>query len=854
MTKKKKSSKSAPVDPYANREAQNYDDPIVSREGIMAYLEELGTPASRPQIQEHFRLVTEAQQEALRRRLIAMTRDGQLICNRRGDYGLVRRMDLIRGRVSGHRDGFGFLIPEDGSDDLYLSARQMAQVFDGDIVLVREERGGRRDKREGVIVDVLERRTEELVGRLYSESGVAFVVPDNVKINQDIRIPEHALGGARSGQYVSVKLTRQPGFKKAPVGEVSEVLGEHMAPGMEIDVALRTYGIPFRFSEEVEAETGGLSTEIDQRATKGRVDLRHLPLVTIDGEDARDFDDAVYCEARKGGGWRLYVAIADVSHYVLPGTALDTSAYERGTSVYFPDRVVPMLPEVLSNGLCSLNPDTDRLCMVCEMTVSAAGRLSGYNFYEGVMRSQARLTYTQVGAFLDEPESATAQALVEKHGHLCEMLLNLFALYQALRDAREARGAIDFDTVETRILFDDTRKIREIVPVQRNDAHKLIEECMLCANVAAARLLEKMEIPALYRVHEGPSAEKLEKLRAFMGELGLQLGGGEKPKTRDYQALAETIRARPDSVSLQTVMLRSLSQAIYHPQNEGHFGLGYPAYTHFTSPIRRYPDLLVHRAIRSLIRSEVPCKHVVRPDDRPAQTKKTEYKLSVADLLVVGEHCSMTERRADEATRDVMAWLKCEFLQDRVGEAFTGRVTAVVAFGLFVELDDLYVEGLVHVSNLNSDYYHFDADRHRLVGERSGQTFRLGDEVEVRVAQVNLEDRKVDLELVQKRSRHEGRSGKAGNRSGAGGGKSRRDAILEEWNRDFEKEKRKGGPRGPERNADSSGRKASGKGGSKGAGKNSGQPGSKSGGKSAGAKKSGSHGGRGKARKGKPKA
>ena len=777
-----KKNKKAKVDPFAEREASRYDKPIASRELILSYLQEEGIPLQRASIAEHFGIEDEDGLEALRRRLIAMARDGQILQDRRGAYGLADRMGLVRGRVSGHRDGFGFVIPEDGSDDYYLPQNQMTAVFDGDLVLTREAQRSARGKREAVIVEVLEHRTHEVVGRLYLESGVAFVVPDNPRINQDIRIPEHATLGAQSGQYVTVRITQQPGYRHPPVGEVTEVLGEHMAPGMEIDVALRAHNSPFRWPEAVLLEAERLPAEPAPEDAAGRVDLRRLALVTIDGEDARDFDDAVYACRKKGGGWRLYVAIADVSHYVRPGMALDEQARERGTSVYFPERVVPMLPEALSNGLCSLKPKVDRLCMVAEMTISEQGRLTGSRFYEAIMHSQARLTYDQVGAFLDAPESGKAAPVHECPPAVIQNLLDLYALYRALRTARDSRGAIDFETVETRILFDSQQKIENIVPVERHDAHKLIEECMLCANVATARLFEKLEVPILFRVHEGPSMEKLENLRLFLSELGLSIGGGNKPKTADYQALLQQVADRPDASVLQTVMLRSLSQAIYHPDNLGHFGLGYPAYLHFTSPIRRYPDLLVHRALRTLLRSERQSRLLYREAGAEPLPRAQQYRLEKSDLLVLGEHCSQTERRADEATRDVVAWLKCEYLKDRVGETFHGTVAAVVAFGLFVELEDLFVEGLVHVSSLKSDYYHFDRERHRLVGERGGQSYRLGQRVQVRVMRVDLDDRKIDLELIQQ---------KAGAEQGAGQPrKSKRDAIIAGWREEMKQGKK----------------------------------------------------------------
>ncbi|WP_020407600.1 ribonuclease R [Hahella ganghwensis] len=787
MAKKSQSIK----DPHAQREAERYDNPTASREAILAALVERGTPATIEELAHHFDIEQAEVYEGLRRRLIAMCRDGQLVCNRKGAYGIAKKMNLIRGRVQGHRDGYGFLIPEEGGEDLYLSSRQMRRVFDGDIVLVREDNRSFKGKKEAVIVEIVERKTEEIVGRFYQEGGVAFVVPDNPKLIMDVMVPEHAINGAQNGQYVTVKVVRQPEARSGPMGHVTEVLGEHMAPGMEIDVALRTHGIPFRWPEEVDREAEKFTTDIPENDKAHRVDLRDLPLVTIDGEDARDFDDAVFCERKRGGGWRLYVAIADVSNYVIPGTALDKEAFERGNSVYFPNRVVPMLPEVLSNGLCSLNPQVERLCMVCEMTISASGRLSGYKFYEAVMLSKARLTYSKVGAFIEGPDTTEGRAFQDRYPDLVPHIRELHNLYLALRAARDERGAIDFETVETRILFDAERKIDKIVPINRNDAHKLIEECMLCANVATARLFEKYEIPALYRVHEGPSAERLEKLRAFLGELSLSLQGGMKPKPTDYQDLLEQIKERPDSATLQTVMLRSLSQAKYQPDNQGHFGLGYQAYTHFTSPIRRYPDLLVHRAIRDLIRGERPCSNVLRVDGAKPLSKKARHTYDMAELVMLGEHCSMTERRADDATRDVMSWLKCEYLTQHVGDKFEGIISAVTAFGLFVELKELYVEGLVHVSSLKSDYYHFDAGKHRLVGERSGTTFRLGDEVHVQVVRVDLDDRKVDLELMGDPKRRP-----RPNKGGGFKGSQRRKQILAEWNADYERQSKKSADKG----------------------------------------------------------
>lgn len=737
------------LDPEAAREAEKYANPIPSRELILAHLAERGAPATRAQLFEELGLAGAEAEEALRRRLRAMERDGQLIYTRRGAYAPVDKLDLIRGRVSGHRDGFGFLIPDDGSEDLFLSPAQMRLVFDGDTALARVAGVDRRGRREGALVEVLSRAHETLVGRFFEEGGVAMVVADNPKIQQQVLVLAGKQGAARHGQFVQVRIEVWPTVFRQAQGEVVEVLGDYMAPGMEIEVALRSYDLPHVWPEGVLKEARKLKPEVAEADKAKRVDLRQLPFVTIDGEDARDFDDAVYAEAVKGEGWRLFVAIADVSHYVKVGSALDEEAVQRGNSVYFPERVIPMLPEELSNGLCSLNPLVDRLAMVCEMNVSKSGELTGYQFYEAVIHSHARLTYTKVSQLLERPNSTEAKYLRQQMPHLVPHLRQLYALYKVLLAARQVRGAIDFETQDTRIVFGADRKITEIRPTQRNDAHRLIEECMLCANVATARFLEEHDIPALYRVHDVPPAEKLEKLRSFLAELGLTLYRGKgSPTPKDYLNLLEAVRERPDFHLIQTVMLRSLSQAVYSPDNAGHFGLNYEAYTHFTSPIRRYPDLLVHRAIRSVIRSKRQTDKVLRAG-AAAMPKARIYPYDEERLERLGEQCSMTERRADEATRDVVNWLKCEYMRDRVGETFAGVVTAVTGFGLFVELTDIYVEGLVHITALPSDYYHFDPVHHRLAGERAGRSYRLGDSVEVLVARVDLDERKIDFELTE---------------------------------------------------------------------------------------------------------
>jgi ribonuclease R len=724
-------------DPHAGREAQKYQSPIPSREFIMSVLTDSGRLMTHEELVAAFGLDREEDVEALRRRLRAMERDGQLLRNRRGGYGLVDRMDMVRGRVIGHPDGFGFLVSDEGGDDLFLAPRQMRQVMNGDRVVARVTGIDQRGRREGAIIEVLERNTQRVVGRIYFEAGISFVVPDHKRLTQDIRIPPESVGEAQHGQFVTVEIVEQPNKRSGPVGRVVEVIGDHMAPGMEIDVAMRAHELPHAWPAAVEDEIQGLADKVAPAAKRNRVDLRELPLVTIDGVDSRDFDDAVYCK-RTPRGWKLIVAIADVSHYVSPGTALDTEARLRGNSVYFPERVIPMLPEILSNGLCSLNPHVDRLCMACEMTIDRQGKVTRSTFMEAVMRSHARLTYDQVAAMLvDGDEKTRAQ-----YAPLLEGLEELYGLYKALRKLRDQRGAIDFETTETRIVFGADRKIERIVPVQRNDAHKIIEECMIAANVCAARFLARHKLPTLYRVHEGPQADKLVDLREFLGELGLSLGGGDKPAASDYARLLQKVQVRPDAHLIQTVMLRSLSQARYSPDNIGHFGLSHQEYLHFTSPIRRYPDLLVHRGIRHQLQNEA------RRKKSGKQARLAVFPYTPADMTSLGEQCSVTERRADDATRDAVDWLKCEYMMDKVGEDYDGIVSSVTSFGIFVELKDIYVEGLVHITALHNDYYHFDPAGHRLRGERSGKVYRLGDQVRVKVARVNLDDRKIDFELA----------------------------------------------------------------------------------------------------------
>ena len=733
---KKPSKATTPTDPQAEREAQKYDQPIASRELILNVMAERDVPMRFTELADALRIHNDSDLFSLQKRVKAMQRDGQLISGRRGALGLPKKMDLVKCKIIGHRDGYGFASPTEGGDDFFLSSRQMYSVFDGDEVLVAQSGHDDKGRPEGQIVEVLTRAHTHIVGRYMEEGGIGYLLPHNRRISNHVLIPPKSKHGAKTGQLVSVKLTDYPTEVLGAKGEVEEILGNHLDPGLEIDVAIRAHNIPHEWPDAVLSEAGALRDEPSESDKQHRVDLRNLGLVTIDGEDARDFDDAVYCET-EGSGFRLWVAIADVSHYVQIGSALDDEAFNRGNSVYFPERVVPMFPEVLSNGLCSLKPNVDRLAMVCEMVIDAQGQVTDSSFYEAVIHSHARLTYTQVGEVLENGWHE------DVHTERLDGLFRLYALYKVLREARSKRGAIDFETVETRILFDENRKIDAIVPVNRNDAHKLIEECMLAANVATAAHLEASELAALFRVHEGPSAERLEALRTFLGELALDLPGGMEPTPLDYQSVLSRLEERDDAHVIQTMLLRSLSQAVYKPDNGGHFGLNYEAYAHFTSPIRRYPDLLVHRAIKRLATSSgsTPRKH-------SKDKTRALYPYTMTDLVAAGEHCSMTERRADDATRDVQLWLKCEYLRHHIGDEFAGVVASVTRFGMFVELTDIYTEGLVHISALPSDYYHFDHASQRLVGEHTRRTYQLGDAVRVQVARVDLDDRKIDLELV----------------------------------------------------------------------------------------------------------
>lgn len=734
-------------DLFSQREADKYDNPIPSREYILDFLSLSSSPLTYDDLCEKLNIKDEHSYEAIRRRLRAMERDCQIKKNRSNAYVTLQQVKLVRGRVIGHPDGFGFVTLNTEESDLYLPKKQMKKVLDGDEVLVRISGKNQRSRKEAIIIEVLEHRTKSVVGRLFVESNIKFVRPDNPKISQDIIIPKGQENNAISGQVVIVNINKQPNEKNLPTGNIIKILGSHLAPGIEIDIAINNYGIPVDWPQKVLDEIESIGDKVLDRDKKYRVDLRHLPFVTIDGEDARDFDDAIYCELGPNSTKKLFVAVADVSYYVPVATALDQEACERGNSVYFPKYVVPMLPEELSNGLCSLKPNLDRLTLVCEMILDKTGAVSRYNFFEGLINSQARLTYNQVSKIISQRKKFTS-GIRKQYNSVLKNIDALTDLYSDLSDSRDQRGSVEFESQESQIVFDAKKKIKEILPVERNQAHKLIEECMLCANVCAAKFLKKNKMPALYRVHPQPKDEKIENLKEFLGGLGIDFPGcGTDPK--DYQRILGDMKKRLDGTIIQSLVLRSMNRAIYTPESDRHFGLNYPEYTHFTSPIRRYPDLLVHRAIRYLIRKKSKTPKTPLTDSLPISDLAEIYPYDKNQLISFGEQCSLTERRADDATRDVINWLKCEFLSSRIGEKFDGVISTVTGFGLFVQLDNMFVEGLIHVTSLPKDFYYFEEDRHRLVGEKTGKIFCLGDKLKVRVIKVELSKRKIDFELIK---------------------------------------------------------------------------------------------------------
>ncbi|ENX1498369.1 ribonuclease R, partial [Neisseria gonorrhoeae] len=720
MNKNIKSLNLREKDPFLSREKQRYEHPLPSREWIIELLERKGVPSKIESLARELS-ITEDEYVFFERRLKAMARDGQVLINRRGAVCAADKLDLVKCRVEAHKDGFGFAVPLMPMDEggFVLYERQMRGVMHGDTVTVRPAGIDRRGRREGTVLDIVERAQSKVVGRFYMDRGVAILEPEDKRLNQSIVLEPDGVARFKpeSGQVIVGKIEVYPEQNRPAVAKIIEVLGDYADSGMEIEIAVRKHHLPHRFSEACAKSAKKIPDHVRKSDLKGRVDLCDLPLVTIDGETARDFDDAVFAE-KVGRNYRLVVAIADVSHYVRPDDAIDADAQERSTSVYFPRRVIPMLPENLSNGICSLNPDVERLCMVCDMVVTYAGNIKEYRFYPAVMRSHARLTYNQVWKWLSDGIGNPHKAQID----------TLYKLFKILQKKRLARGAVEFESVETQMIFDDNGKIEKIVPVVRNDAHKLIEECMLAANVCAADFLLKNKHTALFRNHLGPTPEKLATLREQLGLLGLQLGGGDNPSPKDYAALAEQFKGRPDAELLQVMMLRSMQQAVYEPHCEGHFGLAYEAYAHFTSPIRRYPDLTVHRAIKAVL-------------NRKTYTPNKSWQ-------ALGVHTSFCERRADDAGRDVENWLKTYYMRDKVGEIFEGKISGVANFGIFVTLDDIHIDGLVHISDLGEDYFNFRPEIMAIEGERSGIRFNMGDRVAVRVARADLDDGKIDFVLI----------------------------------------------------------------------------------------------------------
>ena len=720
MNKNIKSLNLREKDPFLKREKQRYEHPLPSREWIIELLEQKGVP-SKIEVLARELSIKEEEYEFFERRLKAMARDGQVLINRRGAVCAADKLDLVKCRVEAHKDGFGFAVPltptKDG--DFVLYERQMRGIMHGDIVTVRPAGIDRRGRREGTVLDIVERAQSKVVGRFYMDHGVAILEAEDKRLNQSIVLEPDSVAHFKpeSGQVIVGEIETYPEQNRPAVAKIIEVLGDYADSGMEIEIAVRKHHLPHQFSEACAKAAKKIPDHVRKSDLKGRVDLRDLPLVTIDGETARDFDDAVFAE-KIGRNYRLVVAIADVSHYVRPDDAIDTDAQERSTSVYFPRRVIPMLPENLSNGICSLNPDVERLCMVCDMVITYAGNIKEYRFYPAVMRSHARLTYNQVWDWISDDLDHPHKAQID----------TLYKLFKILQKKRFERGAVEFESVETQMLFDDNGKIEKIVPVVRNDAHKLIEECMLAANVCAAEFLMKNKHTTLFRNHLGPTPEKLATLREQLGLLGLQLGGGDNPTPKDYAALAEQFKGRPDAELLQVMMLRSMQQAVYEPHCDGHFGLAYEAYAHFTSPIRRYPDLTVHRAIKAVLNQQT-------------YTPNKSWQ-------ALGVHTSFCERRADDASRDVENWLKTYYMRDKVGEIFEGKISGMTNFGLFVTLDGIHIDGLVHISDLGEDYFNFRPEIMAIEGERSGIRFNMGDTVSVRVARADLDTSKIDLTLI----------------------------------------------------------------------------------------------------------
>ena len=753
--------KKDPVAAINSADYQKYENPIPSREFITQVIATSAHPMHREDLLTTLKLHSDDQKEALRRRLRAMERDGQLLYAPTG-FTLINPADIRTGVIIGHAQGFGFFKEAGIKNDLFVPQHQMRQLFDGDTVQARISGLNRQGREEVTIIKVVTRGVTQITGQLQCEGERYFILPDNSRIAHTIDIAPKDLNGAKPGQLVTAAILDYPSFKNTATAKIVDILGNKADPGIEIKMAISNHNIANKWPTDVLLAAAQYGQNVSEADKVHRIDLRKKTFVTIDGDDAKDFDDAVYCEPLKSG-WRLYVAIADVSHYVHQNSELDTEAHSRGTSVYFPGQVVPMLPEALSNGLCSLNPHVDRLVMVCEMTITAKGKMTEHIFYEGVIHSHARLTYNQVDAFLNTPHTPLGEYLPQQYPAVAPAIINLANLYRVLINARATRGALDFESKEVTFEFNDQRKIAKIHPVIRNDAHRLIEECMLLANVATARFLESHQLPVLFRVHDGPKENKLASMREFLTSKGLTLGGGAKPKPKHYEQLLTKIDGRKDANAIRMVLLRSLGQARYSADNKGHFGLSYDAYTHFTSPIRRYPDLLVHRAIRSIIHHPTKIGSISKrikkllgfgyDDVRRATlphtpSQQSQYRYNKNEMVDLAEHCSVLSRRADKASWDVEAALKCHYMQDKIGHEFSGIISTVTHFGLFIELDGTQIEGLIPINGLDNDYFNYDAPSQTLKAENSKRTYAIGDTLTVAIARVDMETHKIELAIA----------------------------------------------------------------------------------------------------------
>ncbi|MFK8012837.1 MAG: ribonuclease R [Marinicellaceae bacterium] len=728
MNRKKSKNPFKISDPHFSEQSNKYENPIPSRQALLAFLTSQDKILSVHKIADKIGVTNEMQLEGLRRRLNAMINDGSLFINRKKGYGVRDKTDLIKGIVQAHADGFGFLVSSELEQDSFILPREMRKVMDGDTVLANIQSGRRKNKEEAYIVEVLERAHKTLVGKFFNKNGQGIVEPDNTAID-DIIIPSGSEATANDGDFVTVLINEYPNRHRPAIGEVIAILGQKLNSRLAMELTMAAQKLPHEWPEDFDRVVSYIPSQVaDEDLTEDVKDIRHLPLVTIDGEDARDFDDAVYAE-KNDKGWRLIVAIADVSKYVPPNSELDKEAFKRGTSVYFPGKVIPMLPLELSNGICSLNPHVDRMCMVCDMQINASGQIQSYNFYRGVMHSHARITYNQCWSYLDK---GTKQD--KWQNDVTTSLDTMNALYKAMSVEKAKRGAITFNSTDVHISINAEGQVSSITPYSRNDAHKLIEAFMIAANISAAKFVSKHKVPAAYRVHDTPPLQKISDLKSFLQSLGIKPNFSDPVAPKDFENIIQQIQGREDVNLIESVLLRSQSLAAYEAENGGHFGLALEYYAHFTSPIRRYPDLMIHRAIEYIVKKNKPKKYIYSPQ-------------KAVDMCI---QCSHNERRAETASRDVDARLKCMFMEQFIGDEMEGIISGVTHFGVFVTLNNIMVDGLIHVTSLPNDYYRHESIQHKLVGERGGSVFQLADKIKIKVASVSIDQRKIDFDFVEK--------------------------------------------------------------------------------------------------------